>query len=62
MKVILDSFNNKFECFDFKTTMYDVIFSLDKTKATGYDRLSTKILKISISVLCIPLTKNLCFP
>ena len=57
-KVILDSFNKcnfKFECIDFKT-MYDVISSLDKTKATGYDGISSKILKTSISVLYIPLT------
>ena len=45
----------KFECIDFKT-MYDVISSLDKTKATGYDGISSKILGTSISELCIPLT------
>ena len=57
-KVILDSFNKcnfKFECIDFKT-MYDGISSLDKTKATGYDGISSKILRTLISVLCIPLT------
>ena len=47
----------KFRCIDCDT-MYIVIDKLDKSKATGYDGISAKILKIANPVVCtcMPLT------
>ena len=42
-------------CFP-RTPQHGVIHSLDKSKATGYDGLSVKILKIASPVLVLPLT------
>ena len=59
IKIIRDNFD---KCKDFKFStvvpdmVHGVIHSLDKSKATGYDGLSVKILKIASPVLCLPLT------
>jgi hypothetical protein len=59
VKCINESFS-KSEDFDFKPiscqSMYNILQSLDTSKATGYDDISAKILKLSSPVLYVPLT------